>query len=238
MLNYRFFIDDLKYRADLVRRACSLLVCVFAAIAVAAGQTSPNPILVDEFGEISCEELLGRTDAFFVELIQHPADTGLVSISSSSKWPDAKKLRIRTNVYMRQFDKNRLRIVIDSDGVGDVTQFWRIPPGAELPKFKEVLAEPRDVSKPFLFGAADDLGVCPSFIPDDFVKLIKDNPGSYGKLVIHGDTWQARESLAGKFLSQLTKAGLSINRVRFYYFHRPKRFFSEVEFWFIPAKKK
>ncbi len=234
----QFFIDELKSRADIARRVCVIAVCVVAAVTLAAGQTPPKPILVDEFGKVSCEELLGRTDAFFVELIQHPADTGLVSISSSSKWPDTKKLRIRTNVYMRQFDKNRLRIVIDSDGVGDATQFWRIPPGAELPKFKEVLAEPRDVSKPFLFGAADDLGTCPSFIPDDFVNLIRDNPGSYGKLVVYGDTWQARESLAGEFLSQLTKAGLSNKRVRFYYFHRPKRFFSEVEFWFIPTKKK
>ncbi len=238
LYDHKFFID-LKSRADLVRRSVLLAIFVIVFAIAGAGQVTPKAVLVDEFGEIPCGDLLGRTDSFFSELMKYPNDIGFVNISSSRKRPDATKLIIRANAYMRRFDASRLRIVINSASGNQSAQFWRVPKGADFPKFEELADKPRDVTRPFMFGQADDLGVCPSFIPYDYVDLIKANPGSYGKIIVRGNTWVGRNALADDFLPSLqSEQGLSKDRLRVYYVHRPRNYVIEIEFWFIPAEKK
>lgn len=216
-----------------------LITILSVAFGISAkGQYAPKAILVDAFEEIPCGDLLGRTDAFFSELMRHPADLGYVNIPASRKKPAVTKLFIRSNAYMRRFDASRLRIVINSEAPTNIAQFWRVPAGADFPKFSDVPDELRDFSKPFIFGRADENGVCPSFIPDDFIELVKSNPGSHGRMVVLGNTRIARKSLAENFLTDLlSKQGLTKDRLRVNYVYRSKHL-AEVEFWFIPAKQK
>ncbi|MEJ7848556.1 MAG: hypothetical protein WKF92_10760 [Pyrinomonadaceae bacterium] len=219
-------------------------ICLVAILIVIfrVGSTAQEPtkaVLVDEFGELYCEELLARTDSFISELMKYPDDLGYVNISSTRKRPDSTKRFIRTNAYMRRFDISRLRIVVNSEAENNSAQFWRIPSGASLPKFSEIVDQLSDASKPFLFGHADDLGVCPSFIPTDFVDLIKSNPGSYGKLMVRGNSWMGRKEFAEEYIGRmLSETELSKDRLRVYYIHQPKNYITGIEFWFIPAKKK
>ena len=221
-----------------VSRIFLITILLIAFGASANGQAKPKAVLVDEFDEIPCGDLLGRTEAFFAELMRFPSDTGYVNIPSSRKRPDATKIFIRANVYMRRFDASRLRIVINSETPTNLAQFWRIPAGADSPKFSEVPDQPRDFSKPFIFGQADENGVCPSFIPNDFIEMVKSHPGSHGRMVVRGNTRRARRSLAENFLPHLlSKQGLTKEQLRVHYVPGSTNL-AEVEFWFIPAKQK
>jgi len=118
-------------------------------------------------------------------------------------------------------------------------QFWRIPPGAVPPDYEEKPDPVQDLSKPFVFGYADENGVCPSFVPELYANLINQHPGSYGKIVVRGNSWNSRQSLADDYSNTLRgDFGLSKNQLRVYYIHRPRNFLTEVEFWFVPAKDK
>ncbi|MBC7900487.1 MAG: hypothetical protein H7070_10605 [Saprospiraceae bacterium] len=199
-----FILPWLRNQKEMNLTKTFLILILFLTFSVgASSQERSNAILVDEFGEIPCGDLLSRTDGFLAELMNHPADIGYVKIPSSRKRSDATKLFIKANAYLRKFDTSRLRIVVNAEAGNQSAQFWRVPPGADLPKFHEVTDLPRDNSKPFIFGRADDLGVCPSFIPDDFVDLIRSNPGSYGKMIVRGNSWNGRKSLADDFLPNL-----------------------------------
>jgi hypothetical protein len=221
----------------IVSRIYSTAILLLAFGVGATGQERPRAVLIDEFGEIPCGDLLGRTDNFIAELMKYPRDTGYVTLPSSRKRPDATKHLIRANAYMRRFDSNRFRIVIDSQPQNRLAQFWRVPQGADFQKLDEVADKPLDTSKPFIFGWADDLGVCPSFIPSDYVDFIKANPGSSGKMIVRGNTWLGRKSLADDFLPNLlSERALSKDRLRISYVHRPRNYVTDIEFWFIPAK--
>lgn len=218
-----------------------LIVCVLLGLLLsgAHAQETPIPILIDEFEDVPCGDLLGRTDAFFTDLMKNPDDIGFVSISGATKRSESTRRFIRANIYMRRFEESRLKIIIDAETSRLSTQFWRIPKGAELPQVTEVPEKNNDLSKPFIFGWADDNGVCPSFIPGDFTRLISDNPGSYGRLVVRGGYWNGRKALAEQFRDMILRhKSLSPNRLRIFYIHKPDSYTTEIEFWFIPAARK
>jgi hypothetical protein len=235
----QFFVDEQKNRADLVRRF--LLFANFAIVLAlpVRGQELPKAVLVDEFASVPCGDLLSRTDSFFAELMKHPADGGYVIIFPNAKNAKGYKAWINAATYYRRFDRSRIRIVAATkpSGAGAAAQFWRIPPGSSLPEFDLAQEEPRPLSKPYIFGYADENGVCPSFNPADFANVIEQNPGSYGKLVVRGNSWSNRKSFVDSVVGTLRGEGLSNAQVRVFYVHRPKSFLTEAEFWFVPANK-
>jgi hypothetical protein len=56
-----------------------MLLCIGTGF----GQERPSAILIDEHGEISCDDTLGRIDIFFSELQRAPSSTGLIVISNT-----------------------------------------------------------------------------------------------------------------------------------------------------------
>ncbi len=92
---------------------------LLAAFAIGVnGQEQTKAILVDEFVAIPCGDLLGRTDSFFAELMQYPDNTGLALISENARNVLGFRKWITTNVYMRRFDRSRLKILVVSSVTG------------------------------------------------------------------------------------------------------------------------
>jgi hypothetical protein len=236
------FIDDLNKRADLVRRVCLFLVVCIATVGHAAAQESPRAVLVDEFDSIPCEDLKARTDSFVAELSQNPADVGYVLLPFSEKRPSEIELIVRAHLFTRQFERSRIRFVHSSKAGMNVNQFWRVPPGADLPESEAINAEDPDSSTAFLFGRSErhDLaGVCPTFSPEDFSDLILRIPGSKARLVIFGPSASSRRMVANDELETFrTYTNLSPKQIEFFFVHRPSLPYTETEYWYIPPKEK
>ena len=217
-----------------------LIAILLLAFSINANsQEPPKAVLVDEFGNITCEDLLGRQDYFLSELSKNPQDIGYAIIYSSGRNPQGFVKFLAANMYMRRFDRSRLQIVLSKGTSVDTSgQFWRIPPGAQLPKFDPVTQPVPNLTKPFLFGTDFSENVCPSFSPDLLAKLISENPGSYARIVISGPTWFWRKAGTQETLEWFKYSSLDKNRMKFFYIHRPQLQFIETEYWYIPAKNK
>jgi hypothetical protein len=215
-----------------------LLFLISFSVGVSA-QERPTPVLVDEFGQITCEDLLARQDYFLSELSNNPQDIGYAVIYDSGQDPKGLAKLLNAGIYTRRFDRSRFKIALAKGSDGSVNgQFWRVLPGASLPDFEPVSEPPTDPSKPMLFGADFSENICPTFSPDLFVKLVNENPGAHGRVVIVGPNWSSRKAAARVELEMLERANLRRNKIKFYYIHRPKLSFIEMEYWYIPSPKK
>lgn len=204
-----------------------------------SGQETPKAVLVDEFGFLQCGDLLARLDAFMVELQNNPSDRGYVLISEAKRYPKAFQRIVETSIFTRRFDRERISIVLVGKEMGSEGQFWRVPLGADAPTFKHIALPEPDLTKPFRYGSDDRVGICPTFSPDLFAKLILDNPGSMARVVIAGPTVSSRLQTAKdvrETFERYTK--LPADRISFYYVHRPEESMWETEYWFIPAKRR
>src|SRR5262245_4848010 len=106
MLYPQCFIDDLKNRADIVRiiqpyaelkkKASNLIArssfCILVQVLLSSASFAQaqhaQAVQVDAFGKATCEELLSRTQNFYLDLINNPATVGAVVIS-----PDEKSIK-------------------------------------------------------------------------------------------------------------------------------------------------
>ncbi|HMQ04209.1 MAG TPA: hypothetical protein PKD26_09875 [Pyrinomonadaceae bacterium] len=218
-----------------------LIAFIFiASCTFANGQGMPKAVLVDEFGTIPCEDLKARTDSFITELNENPNDLGYVVVSRRSNSTEETRPIIRANLYTRQFPRDRFIFRLASNPESAVSQFWRVPPGAEAPVSEAFEEEHRNLSRAFRFARSErhDLaGICPTFSPADFSDLILANPGSKARLVILGPSKSSRRSAAYSELEVFARyTGLPRKRIQLYYVHRPDLSYTITEYWFISAK--
>ena len=239
MFSDQYFIDLFRPRTDLVRRFAFVVIIAVSLFGATLGQETPKAVLVDEFGFLQCGDLLARLDAFMVELQNNPSDRGYVLISEAKRYPKAFQRIVETSIFTRRFDRERISIVLVGKEMGSEGQFWRVPLGADAPAFKPTALPEPDLTKPFRYGSDDRVGICPTFSPDLFAKLILDNPGSMARVVIAGPTVSSRLQTAKdvrETFERYTK--LPADRISFYYLHRPEEWIWETEYWFIPAKRR
>lgn len=235
----KYFIDVLKEHADLVRRFAFIVIIAVSLFGSTLGQETPKAVLVDEFGNLQCGDVLARLDAFMVELQNNPGDSGYVLISEAKRNPRAFQKVVETSFYMRRFDRERISIVIVGNEIGAGSQFWRVPLGADAPAFKPIALPEPDLTKPFMYGSDDRVGICPTFSPDLFAKLILDNPGSMARVVIAGPTVSSRLQTAKDVRDTFEHSTkLPTDRISFYYVHRKEEWLWETEYWFLPAKRR
>lgn len=198
---------------------------------------------VDEFGFVTCEDLLARTDSFELVLNNQPTATGLVIISrgkENTRRADSYRTLILNTLRRRDFDTDRLAIYRGEDTAQTAASFWVVPSGASLPPDARIVwqkDEAFDLSKPVLIGSEDDAGVCPTFVPQDFANLIKKNPGIIGKIVVHQEpNWDAAILGLPWIDTFVKKYGIPRGRLQLIYGKRSKTI-GYVEFWLVPSKK-
>jgi len=93
-----------------------------------------EPVLVDEFGRLSNDDVRSRLDAFFVELQNNPNNQGYIINYGTDREITARERLITNHINLRRFDRTRITLVRGGDtGSGVNTKLYRIPPGATNP---------------------------------------------------------------------------------------------------------
>jgi hypothetical protein len=154
-------------------------------------QDRPKALLLDEFGAMPCEHLLGRTDALAAELDKEPGSAAAILIRPGNASHNAAVSRRRlivSTLLLLGVPSDRFSIYIGKQsGEGQIqTQYWKLPVGT-TPSFPDASLWTEvelDTSRPFIFGYEDEIGICPTFVPKYFARLIVENPGSRGHIVV------------------------------------------------------
>ncbi len=105
-----------------------------------ASETAPvaptiEPVLVDEFGKLSNDDIRSRLDTFFAELSNNPNNQGYIINYGTEREIAARERLITNHIAFRTFDRSRITLVnggASPDGEPR-TKLYRIPPGAENP---------------------------------------------------------------------------------------------------------
>jgi len=214
------------------------LICLLAVSQVYFGQEKPQAIQIDEFGNISCDDFLARTDNFFLELQNHPTSQGYVLIYGNKD--DLRKkivYELWTNgaIKFRNFDSERVIQVRGAETENIKIQFWRVPAGAEKPDFNEAWWDFvfQSKTKPFIFH--DDFEqICSSVSFEKvFVEYLNANPLARGHVVIHEKSLKQFEKQ--KRETQDLLKDIPSNRLRYFFI---KSDYSNTEYWLVPRKKK
>jgi hypothetical protein len=210
------------------------------------GQTSREPVLVDEYGSLPCDDLIGRLDLFFFELSNDPGSTGFVVISRPKVDKRLSVFRqhlIVEHAKYRKFDSNRIRFVRNHGSNGVQDQLWRIPAGSPEPKVDNVDMSyqlPNDI-KPFILAVEYSYGdgICPELDGSIvFAEFLNGNPGSSGNIVVRERTVQRAQRQIERIRKKFrTRFGIASSRLRFF----PRRAsvptnYQEpiVEYWYLP----
>ena len=194
----------------------------FLTIGIAA-QERPQPVLLDEFGVLGCEDWLARLDLYFNELRGDPTSSGWIVISGP---PDKKQTILFRQSFIDQhakwrgFDISRVHFARAKTDREFVNQLWRIPPGARPPDVAggEMSLFIDSNVKPFMMGEKLKFGdlICPN--PDEaevFAKFLNANPGARGNLVVKGVSLNRARAEAQKTLRTFSKKyGITRTRLR------------------------
>ena len=214
------------------------------ALSVAANcQETANAILVDEFANLSCEDVIARQDNLFAEIQETPDSVGYAIIFADEE--SRKRARGMESVFhgqteFRRFDDARFKVIRAAAAAGLRVQLWVIPRGASVPEF-----QPTDwdfeidpTRKPFKINASEyDLGPCP--IGSQFKRFsdyLGANPKARGHIVIWASTaaqfQEEKDRVSREFM---TKYNIEASRVRFFYIrHRSPHIKSEH--WIVPMR--
>ncbi|MBK8466850.1 MAG: hypothetical protein IPL32_13555 [Chloracidobacterium sp.] len=218
------------------------IVVLFLA-ASCFGQVSPQAVKVDEFGMVTCGDLLSRIDNLFVQMGNNPnASAFIVIYPKKGLLGKAERQRkfIENIFQRRQSDVDRLRIIRGEESESEAGAFFLLPPGAAAP-INEVLGWPEkktlDLTKPFIFGTEADEDPCPDFPFSTYARLILSNPNVRGHIVIYPYSRKYRHEVAADWIRTLTaKYGVPRKQLRVFFGTQANSPYSE--FWIVPVKKR
>ncbi|MEO7658826.1 MAG: hypothetical protein ABIV48_04365 [Pyrinomonadaceae bacterium] len=98
-----------------------------------------------------------------------------------------------------------------------------------------------DLSRPFIYGTEDEMGICSTFVPRVYAELIKQNPSAMGHIVVYEAPGSvSARSFANDWLQNFAD-NFDLPKRRFKVFlprTKSKRNITYAEFWFVPAKNK
>jgi hypothetical protein len=94
-----------------------------------------EPVLVDEFGPLSNDDVRTRLDNFFTELSNNPTNQGYIINYGTDREIAALERLITNHIAFRNFDRSRITLVRGGESPDGQrrTRLYRIPPGAENP---------------------------------------------------------------------------------------------------------
>jgi hypothetical protein len=227
-------------------RISLITIAVLGALVAVKSQNVPKPELIDEFGVLPCEHFYARTDGFAEEIKREPTSKALILIYPPTVHPEQARIRrklISSFLQLRGLNSDRYAFYKGGRSPDDEirTQFWKMAQESE-PPFKDAVLWNEvalDASRPFIFGYADEDGICPTFVPRAFAKLILDNAGSLGHIVVRvgANAVENRFSFAERHVKELVEEyGVPRKRLRLFFARGGDSL--GAEFWFVPAKNK
>ena len=225
-----------------MRCLCLIFGLVFSIATSGFGQSSEKPVLIDQFGELPCDDRMARLDPFFVELANHPDSQGLVVINHSpSDRMEAvfQQRMIERYTRFRGFDLERIDIERSSSSNDLKVSFWRLPAGAPKPEHTlDTSFEITEKTTPFLFASEEIYGhvECSEFDIDIFAQFLKSNPAARANLVFRDLSAREGRRRADETLSMLIgEHEIEKHRIRtFFVKPRPNSYEPITEFWYLP----
>jgi hypothetical protein len=245
VLYAKHFIDDLRDRADLVRRVSFMLIFLLAALSTGTAQSPAGAILVDEFSTLGCDNFLMRLDVYFVELSKDPLAKGVVVIRNA---PSMRHRSVQTQEMIKEHYRWRQRTepvdYVRADYADDpFIQLWRLPPGAVMPVIEdrvESFAIHESVRRPFMLGYEASVGgICPEIDHQQILaEFLKSHPKARGNIVVRAKSLREAQRKARTLRRKFeTGHGISSARIRTFPAKRQKpenRYELIVEYWFLP----
>jgi hypothetical protein len=226
-----------------------IIFLILMALGTDAFGQGPSARMVDEFRTAgnNCEEGFARLDSYFVELENNPMDEGLIVISGDELDATAARRReqqLLNHFTFRKFDRTRVRVIRAAARTNATTQFWLVPPGADMPEIeldrRGVVAEP---IRPYLYAAnyADGVPGCFGNLYDvgEFAKVVRADDGNTARIVINESSRIRYRRTAREITAELASLGIQRSRVATVYkYVRPNRLLEVTELWVIPSKRR
>lgn len=209
-------------------------------------QEVAEPVLVDEFGRISCEDLLARADNLGSQLKNRPGVSALVVIYGAgdnesranyfanfvhraliSRWDPESKVTV-----VRVGSQNTLK-----------GRFWMVPQGAnvELPTHRVVGQIPFRINSRVRFSVVTG-DPCTNHIGKGFANTLKSDESLLGIVVDFNVPPSRRMTSAAEWVEYFkTEHNIPRERLRIFFKRDPKlseHFSGYTEFWLAPANKK
>ncbi len=210
-------------------------------------QETPEAKLIDEFGKITCEDVLQRTDAFIVELQNNPAAKGFFVIdlgNEKTSFGIRYERWLIGHLNLRKFDLSRIKTIRTSSAKEFIIRFWLVSERSQEPEYVE---KDWDFTfyknqKPFIFSANYyDGSLCPGveiLSLNYFAEYMKANPKSRSNIVIKTISDKKFFDEKKELLELIVdKYKISSKRIRFFRV-RKNHYWSdgtpEVEVWILP----
>ncbi len=255
MLYDRYFIEDLRARADLVRRskhanAFSVLVksafLILAFAQVVFPQDEPKAQMIDSFKKSSCEQLMATSDYLGTELQKASQSKGIVILygngGEDGRLADvyAQFLhRMLINKYGNHLDVSVLR---STSKPALEAEMWLVPKGASLdiPDSKVVAEIPFKVAERTLYTESSG-DPCSNSDNFGFADLLLSNPNLTGVIVVR--SWR-RPNIPNdteEILLEFDHLKVPRNRFRIFYKRvkrSPDKELGYWEMWLVPKKKR
>lgn len=219
----------------------AILLLLFIPAPFYFAQEKPQAVLLNEVGKDNCEWLKAITDSFIVEISYEPEARGLIVIH-----PDKKSTQFAVwqeqIINFRAYNIERLKIVRAAPQDVYRIEFWRVPAGADTPDFKAAdwNTPSPDFSKPYLYGSADELDICPTFIAEIYTDILKQNPNVRGRIIVKEPKilfGLNRSAVLEEWITPLTEK-FKLPRSRFKLtFAKSKEGLLNVEYWIVPVKE-
>jgi len=219
-----------------MKKALSILLFVFSLWVPAFSQ---NP-KVDEFERITCEELLARLDSLVSRVKANPDAEAYIILHPKRNSPAQatyyRNLILKTLQRQGQ-DLTRFNLYRGAESNEARGTFYVLQNGSEISEKGSLwLMEEPDLSKAFLFDSYGDDGVCPTFAPAVYAKLLKDNRSHTGKVIIHSSSRRTEREDARRWIETLTK-DFAVPRKQIRITYGKRDIFHYAEFWILPPKK-
>lgn len=238
----RYCLEKMK-----VRNSTSLLIVLLTASFTIVSQDLPKPVLSTEFGMLPCEHIHAQTDGFAQEIKTDAGSRAVILINPPIEHPQEatrrRRLMVSSFLQLQGVDKTRFTFYkAGRSEDGEIrTQFWFLPAGAHLSMNDWVMwnEEPPDTSRAFRFGYEDEMNICPTFVPRAFAKLILENAGSRGHIVVEVGGYGIIDKFyfADQLIKELVEMGVPRKRLRLFFTKGKPKDSTGAEFWFVPVKK-
>lgn len=223
----------------------AIIISFIFCVSVAA-QDQPKALLFIEFSTRGiCETALRDLDYFYNELNNNPAASGVIVIYSAREnqtGDRSREAQINSWIRIRNFDTNRTQIIRGEFRKDAKTEFWIVPPGADLPEFtgETWSYDLSGLTKPWVIGTeyADGIGGCQGYDFGNFIDFLKANPNMRGHIVI-GESSRAKFRKAeNEFRKTLAENKIPKRRVRAFFVKvKPNRLAEYTELWLVPNRK-
>ncbi len=216
---------------------------IFASVMILFGQSiasaQSTPIMIDQFPAATCEDVLSRMDALFINLANQPGSVGLITIPESESEP-LRNLKLESLIYgaitVKRFGFDRIRVIRITGSESAVT-FWLVPMGADQPKIVEsswkLTLGLKRAKMFFSDGPMFDAICLHDNSTKQFVELLIANPEYRGNIVLRGPRLRLlRRQVRVK--SEALKP-IPRSRLRFFFVKEKETTF---EYWLVLPKRK